>query len=63
MWEVSVFITYVGLEALCMKTTEKCSSKKRSAKYKVKQEMNSDTTSLGNGRHLSPGGLYIINVL
>ena len=62
MCSFAVYITCVGLEAVCVKTAENCSSEERLVKYKVKQEMNSDTTSLGNGRNLSPRGLYIINM-
>ena len=62
MCSFAVYITCGGLEAVCVKTTENCSSEQRLVKYKVKQEMNSDTTSLGNGRNLSPRGLYLINM-
>lgn len=62
MCSFAVYITCVGLEAVCVKTAENSSSEERLVKYKVKQEMNSDTTSLGNGRNLSPRGLYIINM-
>lgn len=60
MCSFAVYITCVGLEAVCVKTAENCSSEQRLVKYKVKQEMNSDTT---RQKPFAPGAIYYKYVL
>lgn len=56
MCSFAVYITCVGLEAVCVKTTENCSSEQRLVKFKVKQEI---LLRLETAEIFRPGGYLL----